>query len=104
MRRQPRDIVAVEGDAAAGRRQNSGDGVEKRGLAGAVGTDDGAALAARDGEADAIDGAQGVERNDHIGKRQDRFGHGNFRFGDAGTDRVPQRLDQVFLMPWKVRE
>ena len=83
MRRQASDIVAVEGDAAAGRRQNSGDGVEQRGLAGAVGTDDGATLAARHGEADAVDRAQGVERNDHVGKRQDRFGHGKFRY--SGT-------------------
>src|ERR1700732_2107807 len=41
-------IVAVEGDGPAGWRQNSGNGIEERGLAGAVGTDDGAALAARD--------------------------------------------------------
>ena len=79
VRRQPRDVVTVEHDAAAGRRQHAGDGVEQRGLAGAVGTDDGAALAARDGQADAVDRAQGVEGDDHIGKCQDRLGHGKFR-------------------------
>jgi hypothetical protein len=36
----------------------AGDGVEQRGLAGAVGADDGAALAARHGQADAVDRAQ----------------------------------------------
>ena len=79
MRRQTGDVMAIERDATAGRRQRPGNGVEQRGLAGAVGADDGAALAARHGQADAIDRAQGVERNDHVRKRQDRFGHDNFR-------------------------
>jgi hypothetical protein len=76
VRRQAGDVVTVERNAACGRRQRAGDGVEQRGLAGPVGSDDGAALASRHGEADAIDRAKRVERNDHIGKRENRIGHG----------------------------
>ena len=50
-----------------------------------------------------IDRTQGVECNDHVGKRQDRLGHCIFRkVAERGTARAHQRFDQVFLMPWKV--
>jgi hypothetical protein len=79
MRRQAGDIVAIESDAARRRRQSAGDGVEQRGLAGPIRSDNGAALALRYGEADAIDRAKSVERHDDIGKREDRIGHSYFR-------------------------
>ncbi len=53
----------------------AGDGIEQCGLAGAIGADDGAALAPRHNQADAIDRPQGIEGHHHICQRQDRFGH-----------------------------
>ena len=44
--RQPRHVLAVEHDAAAPRRDGAGDRAQRRGLAGAVGADDGGELAA----------------------------------------------------------
>jgi hypothetical protein len=73
MRRQAGDIVTVECDLSCGRRQSTGDGVEECSLASPIGTNDGAALASRHGEADAIDRAKRVERHNHIGQREDRF-------------------------------
>ena len=51
--RQPGDVLAVEQDAPRGRTQDAGQAIEERALAGAVGADDGADLAALHGEIDA---------------------------------------------------
>src|SRR5579883_2751199 len=48
MRRNPRHILAVEGDRAGARPEEAADQVEEGRLAGAVRTDDGAQLAALD--------------------------------------------------------
>ena len=125
MRRQLRDVVTIEHDPSAGRRHHPGNSVEQRGLASAVGTDDGATLAARHGQADAVDRAQRIEGNHSICQRQDRLGHEYFPVEHRQaartavrrstmrsiivetrpSDRAPTlAMDQVFLMPWKVRE
>jgi hypothetical protein len=54
MARQPCDIGAVKDDAAAGRPMHSGDGADQRGLAGAVGPDDGDDGTFVDGERHAV--------------------------------------------------
>ena len=79
MRRQLGDVVTVERDAPRRRRQNACNRVEQRGLARPVRPDDRAALSLRHGKADAIDRTKRIERHDHIGEREDRFGHNNFR-------------------------
>ena len=48
------DVAAVEADAAALRRSLAGQERDQRGLAGAVGADNGVKLAARDVERDAV--------------------------------------------------
>jgi hypothetical protein len=55
IRGQAGNILAVEDDAAGGRPQHAGQAIEKRALAGAVRSDDGAHLVARNLE---IDGRQ----------------------------------------------
>jgi hypothetical protein len=55
------DVLALEFDAAFGGRQARADQVEQRGFAGAVGADDGVALAAMDVEVDAADDFAGAE-------------------------------------------
>jgi len=50
-----RDVVAVEQDAARGRRDLAGHQVEIGGLAGAVGADDGGQFAGSEGGGDAVD-------------------------------------------------
>src|SRR3546814_15021366 len=51
-RRQIGDVLTVEGQATRGRPLGTGDDVEQRGLARAVGSDDGADLTARHVELD----------------------------------------------------
>ena len=68
VRAQALDRRALEPDAAAGRRELSGDDVEERGLARAVGADDGAALARRHLERHVIERAQ---RSEGAGQRLD---------------------------------
>jgi len=48
-------VVAVDADAAGGRAQNAGEGSQRRGLAGAVGTDQPDDLAGGDGERQVVD-------------------------------------------------
>ena len=126
VRRQLRDVVTVEHDPAAGRRHHPRDSVEQRSLAGAVRADDGAALAARHGQADIVDRAQRVEGNHSICQRAGSVRTRIFPVGalsgravpaitvrtmgsdcrrDAAMDRAAAlAMDQAFLMPWKVRE
>jgi hypothetical protein len=59
--RQPGDVRAVEGDAALGRREEARDGVEQRGLAGAVRADHGEYGFLRHSEADRLVGEQSTE-------------------------------------------
>src|SRR5438477_1702513 len=61
VRRHARDVAAVERDVPAIGTQMTGDQVEERGLAGAVGSDDGADRAARHAERHAGDGHEAVE-------------------------------------------
>ena len=56
-----RDVGAVKNDAAARRPQHAADEIEQRCLAGAIGADDAADLAARHVEADVGHGAQATE-------------------------------------------
>ena len=68
--------VAAEHPHLAGRcRQRPGHAVEQRGLAGAVGPDQGAPLARRDAQRDAVDGAQATEDLGEV-VDLDRRGHG----------------------------
>ena len=60
-RLQADDAVAVEQDLAVRYRVASADQVEQRGLAGAIGADDGVALAARDAERNAVDDLRRAE-------------------------------------------
>ena len=105
VRRQLRDVMTIEHDPAAGRRHDSRDSVEQRGLAGAVGADDGAALAARHGQADAVDCSQRVEGNHSICQRQDRLGHEYFPVGYCQARWIPARRTKmesiiVETRPW----
>ena len=55
VRRQPGDVRRRPGDPAGGRPEQPGDQVEQRGLAGAVGADDGEELTRREVEVDVVD-------------------------------------------------
>src|SRR5260221_7062448 len=96
MRRQPRNVVTVEPDPATAWRHRAGDGVEQRGLASAIGTDNRAALTARHGQPDAIDRPEGVKSNHHIRQNQDRFGHNRFRWNNVprSGNRFPSTMRQ----------
>ena len=61
MHRQRGDVLVEEADAAGGRQEVAGDGVEQRRLAGAVGAEHGAPLAGRDPHADAGERHQRAE-------------------------------------------
>ena len=61
MRLEPADPLAVEQDLAVGRRQERGDQLEQRALAGAVRADHREDLAVRDLEADVVDRDQAAE-------------------------------------------
>jgi hypothetical protein len=91
MRRQLRDVMTIEPDPAAGRRHHSRDSVEQRSLASAVGADDGAALTARHGQADAVDCSQRVEGNHSICQRKDRLGHEYFPVECCKATWIPAR-------------
>ena len=68
VRGQAGDVLAVEHDAAAGRPQHAGQAIEERALAGAVRTDDGVHLAARDFEIDVGQRGQAAESDgQHFG-------------------------------------
>jgi hypothetical protein len=71
------DVTAEEGDASGVRGEQAGDQIEERGLAGAVGTDDGVELTGGELEIDAVDGAQATERLAQAGGAQDGFRQGS---------------------------
>src|ERR1043166_7447061 len=78
MHRQRGHVMALEQDAAGIRFGEAGDLMDQRGLAGAVGADDGMQLAGRDLEADIIgDGERAIVLGE-IPKLQ-RCGHGVLR-------------------------
>ena len=60
--RQSGDVLAGEDDAARARLEHAGDQVEDGGLAGAVGADDGANLAALHRQVDVVDGDEAPNR------------------------------------------
>src|SRR5262249_30700540 len=70
VRRQPRDVVAEQRDAAARRPDLAADEAEQRGLARAVGADDRALLPGCDIEADAVDRAESAELLGESGEAQ----------------------------------
>src|SRR5690606_42159506 len=61
MRRRSGDVASVEQNAPAGRRHESGDDVEQRGLAGAVGADQGGDGALFDPKGAFVDGDDAAE-------------------------------------------
>ena len=65
------DLVALEQDAARGRRIDQPDQVEDRGLAGAVRPDDGVDLALLDREAHAVDRDHAAEPHAEIFHREE---------------------------------
>jgi hypothetical protein len=73
---QPRDHLAVETDGAGVGRKCAGDHVEDRGLARAVGTDQGVDGAGRHGEADVVHRPQAAEALAQPVDLQARAAHG----------------------------
>jgi hypothetical protein len=74
--RQAGDVPIFEHDAPGRRRHLSGDQPEEGRLAGAVGADDRAQLAAVDDDVHAIDGDEATERpRQTLGAQQDGLGH-----------------------------
>src|SRR5690606_38107061 len=71
VRRQAGDSLAAEPDFAAGRREHARDQVEHRGLAGAVGADQGVPLALHNIQVDLLDYRQGSERLAQVTELQD---------------------------------
>jgi hypothetical protein len=63
VRRQPVDGLAGEPDAAAARAAKPADGVEERGLAGAVGADERVELPRADGQAHGVERVEPAEAN-----------------------------------------
>ena len=74
VRRQPGNVFALEQNAPGGRRQDTGQTVEKRALAGAVRADDGADLIATDREIDVVQRGQPPEADRQRLGAQDRLG------------------------------
>jgi len=72
VRRQHRDGPAFERDAAAVGRGSAGDKIERRRLAGTVGSDQPENFAAREREAQVIDGDEAAEGLAHVVEAQDR--------------------------------
>ena len=66
MRRQARDVVPLEADAAGCRLVDAADEIEDRRLAGAVRADDREDLALVDAEADAVDRLDAAEMHGQI--------------------------------------
>ena len=79
MRRKPGDVAAVEEDPAAVGREQAGDQVEERGLAGAVRADDGVQASAGEVKAQAVDRGQSAEALGQLLGAQDRLAHGSVR-------------------------
>ena len=70
VRRQVGDVFAEEMDPPGGGREVAGDGVEQRGLAGAVGAEDRVLLAGGDRQRHVVDGAQRAEGARHAAEHQ----------------------------------
>src|SRR5438477_11294914 len=100
VRRQGRHILAEEDDAAAIGAIVAADDIEQRGLAGAVGAEDGQPLAGLDGEGDAFERHQRAERAAHAlehegvgaagrrgGRHRGHRGSGLWPYGQAGASR-----------------
>src|SRR5262249_6641843 len=77
------DVVAEEKDAAGARRQQPGNEVEERGLAGAVRADDGVQARARKGKAEIVHGGQAAEALGQPLGAEDRLAHGSVRSSGA---------------------
>ena len=73
--RQMRDVATVEDDAAGVGGERAGDLVDERGLAGAVGADDGVRLAGQNVEVDAVGDLQRAERLGEVLQAQHRRAH-----------------------------
>ena len=71
------DGLVAEGHLAVGRRVHAGDDVERCGLAGAVGADQGYDLALVDFHAQVVDGDDAAELHGHIFKTENMFSHGS---------------------------
>ena len=96
--RQRGDVLAEEAHGARGGREVAGDGVEQRGLAGAVGADQRAALARGDRERDVLDRLERAERAgdalEHEGvTRRDRRPAVLAKLGDGGHVEVGLERD-----------
>src|SRR5690606_37171021 len=72
-----RDRPAVDGDGAAGRRVHAGDDLDERRLAAAVLAGEAADLSLRDGEIDALEGADVAEGDGEVLRHEDVVAHGN---------------------------
>ena len=73
VRRDARDVLALEDDRAARRVVDPADQVEHRRLARAVGPDDREDLALADVEADIVDGADAAEADREVGHLEQGF-------------------------------
>src|SRR5581483_5598307 len=101
---QAGDVATAEQDRAGGGRHLAGDGIEKRGLAGAVRADDRASLARGHVERNAIDGAQRTERHADAAQGERTVAHdaGGSACRRSACSAAPTCV-QLFLMPWNVR-
>src|SRR5262249_2236388 len=89
--RQARDVLAVEDDAARGWTEDTGQAIEERRLAGAVGADDRPDLALNDGDRNLVKGGQPSESNgEPLGPEDWRVaGHATRTCTQAGRSSSP---------------
>jgi hypothetical protein len=73
---QGADVPALQGDTAAGEAAPARDGVDDGGLAGTVGADEAADLAALQRQVDAVQGLDAAVVDGHVGGLQHVIRHG----------------------------
>src|SRR5262249_48749726 len=86
--RQPGDVFTVQQDLSAGGPNHPGEAVEEGRLAGAVGADDGADLAAPYSDADVVQGGEAAEAHAEPLGAQDGNGAPTVGGGGAGSRRA----------------
>src|ERR1700759_2017805 len=90
VRRQAVDALAIEQHLARGQRKAAADQIEQRGLAGAVGPDDGVALALLDLEIDAANDLGLAEGLVDVAEAELDVGHATLRCGFSSLIRPSQ--------------
>ena len=93
MHRQRGDVAAVEKDAAGVGRDQAGNLVDQRGLAGAVGADHGVQFAGRDVERHVVGDDQRAELLAQLLEAQHRFSHAAGSHSFCATPTRPPRAN-----------